>query len=117
MLWLFVEEFTWHQPLRGVKPLFLMLWSLCDIVAAIVDAFVVGMSSIDMSWITLNSTTFTKQPTTQIEDLDKMVLCRCWKSSKFPLCDGAHGDHNKCCHDNVGPLVVLNDLKKEDKEE
>ncbi|CAF0909499.1 unnamed protein product [Didymodactylos carnosus] len=37
--------------------------------------------------------------------------CRCWKSKKFPLCDGTHNQHNKDTGDNVGPLVVTN--KKE----
>ncbi|KAL6734068.1 hypothetical protein Aduo_004649 [Ancylostoma duodenale] len=33
-------------------------------------------------------------------------FCRCWKSSKFPYCDGAHVKHNQKTGDNVGPLVV-----------
>eukprot|EP00640_Fibrocapsa_japonica_P010010 CAMPEP_0113938598 /NCGR_PEP_ID=MMETSP1339-20121228/5015_1 /TAXON_ID=94617 /ORGANISM="Fibrocapsa japonica" /LENGTH=89 /DNA_ID=CAMNT_0000941785 /DNA_START=142 /DNA_END=411 /DNA_ORIENTATION=- /assembly_acc=CAM_ASM_000762 len=37
---------------------------------------------------------------------DKKVYCRCWRSKTFPLCDGAHVDHNKECEDNVGPLIV-----------
>eukprot|EP00750_Incisomonas_marina_P025920 INCI5777.1.p2 GENE.INCI5777.1~~INCI5777.1.p2 ORF type:complete len:114 (-),score=27.11 INCI5777.1:132-473(-) len=52
----------------------------------------------------------------EIEDLDKIALCRCWKSSKFPLCDGAHNEHNKCCGDNVGPVIIENDLKKPDED-
>ncbi|KAF0697907.1 Aste57867_11439 [Aphanomyces stellatus] len=36
----------------------------------------------------------------------KCVLCRCWKSKKFPYCDGAHNEHNKKTGDNVGPLIV-----------
>jgi CDGSH-type Zn-finger protein len=27
----------------------------------------------------------------------KLVMCRCWKSEKFPYCDGAHNAHNKVC--------------------
>ncbi|XP_015779473.1 PREDICTED: CDGSH iron-sulfur domain-containing protein 2 homolog A-like [Acropora digitifera] len=43
----------------------------------------------------------------EIEDLgDKTVYCRCWKSKKFPLCDGSHNQHNKETGDNVGPLVL-----------
>jgi CDGSH-type Zn-finger protein len=44
----------------------------------------------------------------EIEDLEteKTAYCRCWKSKKFPLCDGAHSDHNKLTGDNIGPLVV-----------
>ncbi|KAM7439895.1 CDGSH iron-sulfur domain-containing protein 2 [Porites harrisoni] len=42
----------------------------------------------------------------QIEDLgEKTAYCRCWKSKKFPLCDGSHNQHNKETGDNVGPLV------------
>lgn len=43
----------------------------------------------------------------EIQDLgDKTVYCRCWKSKKFPLCDGSHNSHNKETGDNVGPLVL-----------
>lgn len=42
-----------------------------------------------------------------IEDIgDKKVYCRCWKSEKFPLCDGSHNAHNKETGDNIGPLIV-----------
>jgi CDGSH-type Zn-finger protein len=55
-----------------------------------------------------------------IEDLgDKKVFCRCWKSSKFPYCDGSHNQHNKDTGDNVGPLIVKSfdnkEVKKEEK--
>jgi CDGSH-type Zn-finger protein len=43
---------------------------------------------------------------------EKLVLCRCWKSKKFPYCDGAHVKHNKETGDNVGPLVILGGKKK-----
>nr|CAG4645279.1 EOG090X0JRY [Leptodora kindtii] len=42
-----------------------------------------------------------------IEDVgDKAVYCRCWRSAKFPYCDGAHTKHNNETGDNVGPLIV-----------
>lgn len=42
-----------------------------------------------------------------IEDLgNKVVFCRCWRSKKFPYCDGSHNKHNEECEDNVGPLIV-----------
>lgn len=42
-----------------------------------------------------------------MEDLgNKAVFCRCWKSKKFPYCDGAHGKHNEQTGDNVGPLII-----------
>ena len=47
----------------------------------------------------------------EIEDLveckdGKVVMCRCWKSKKFPYCDGSHTEHNSACGDNVGPLII-----------
>ena len=36
----------------------------------------------------------------------KVVMRRCWKSEKFPYCDGAHNKHNQETGDNVGPLII-----------
>ncbi|VDP94570.1 unnamed protein product [Echinostoma caproni] len=36
----------------------------------------------------------------------KTAYCRCWRSAKFPLCDGAHNKHNEETGDNIGPLVI-----------
>ncbi|OQR80378.1 CDGSH iron-sulfur domain-containing protein 1 isoform 1 [Tropilaelaps mercedesae] len=42
-----------------------------------------------------------------IEDIvDKKVFCRCWRSSKFPYCDGTHSKYNQESGDNVGPLII-----------
>lgn len=41
-----------------------------------------------------------------LEEGKKAVLCRCWKSAKFPYCDGAHVAHNKATGDNLGPAIV-----------
>ncbi|XP_051927706.1 CDGSH iron-sulfur domain-containing protein 1 [Hippocampus zosterae] len=42
-----------------------------------------------------------------MEDIGtKAVYCRCWKSKKFPYCDGAHSKHNEETGDNVGPLII-----------
>uniref|UniRef100_A0A8C3AGJ3 Zgc:110843 n=1 Tax=Cyclopterus lumpus TaxID=8103 RepID=A0A8C3AGJ3_CYCLU len=42
-----------------------------------------------------------------MEDIGtKAVYCRCWKSKKFPFCDGAHAKHNDETGDNVGPLII-----------
>lgn len=49
--------------------------------------------------------------TADIEDIQKCdgkkaVYCRCWRSKKFPMCDGSHNQHNEVTGDNVGPLIV-----------
>eukprot|EP00667_Euglena_gracilis_P007425 EG_transcript_7500 len=36
----------------------------------------------------------------------KAVMCRCWLSTTWPKCDGAHAKHNAETGDNVGPLIV-----------
>jgi CDGSH-type Zn-finger protein len=36
---------------------------------------------------------------------EKVAICRCWKSAKFPFCDGAHQKLN-AAGDNVGPALV-----------
>ncbi|XP_060692775.1 CDGSH iron-sulfur domain-containing protein 1-like [Hemiscyllium ocellatum] len=42
-----------------------------------------------------------------IEDLGaNTAFCRCWRSSKFPYCDGTHEKHNLETRDNVGPLII-----------
>lgn len=42
----------------------------------------------------------------EINQGEKLVLCRCWKSEKFPYCNGAHVKHNKETGDNVGPCII-----------
>uniref|UniRef100_A0A8D8RBY6 CDGSH iron-sulfur domain-containing protein 2 homologue n=1 Tax=Cacopsylla melanoneura TaxID=428564 RepID=A0A8D8RBY6_9HEMI len=37
---------------------------------------------------------------------DFTVFCRCWRSKKFPYCNGFHHEYNKLIGDNVGPLIV-----------
>ena len=39
-------------------------------------------------------------------DKKMVAFCRCWKSAKFPFCDGAHNQHNRRTGDNIGPIVV-----------
>ena len=53
-----------------------------------------------------------------IEDIEAEVaasgevkFCRCWKSAKFPFCDGSHDGHNLQTGDNTGPIVLLPDAK------
>jgi CDGSH-type Zn-finger protein len=42
-----------------------------------------------------------------IEELgESTAFCRCWRSSKFPFCDGAHTKYNNEQKDNVGPLII-----------
>ena len=48
------------------------------------------------------------EDTDTVKKSDKGVVayCRCWRSKKFPYCDGAHAAHNKKSGDNTGPLVI-----------
>nr|XP_032805909.1 CDGSH iron-sulfur domain-containing protein 1-like [Petromyzon marinus] len=49
-----------------------------------------------------------------VEDLgEKAAFCRCWRSKKFPYCDGAHAKHNETTGDNVGPLIINNKKSSE----
>lgn len=41
-----------------------------------------------------------------LKEGDRVVLCRCWLSKKWPICDGSHGPHNRSTGDNVGPVVI-----------
>merc|ERR1712168_1571408 len=34
------------------------------------------------------------------------AFCRCWRSKKFPYCDGSHNAYNKETGDNTGPVVI-----------
>jgi len=35
-----------------------------------------------------------------------VAFCRCWRSTKFPYCDGSHTQWNEQAKDNIGPLLV-----------
>ncbi|CAD6197211.1 unnamed protein product [Caenorhabditis auriculariae] len=51
--------------------------------------------------------------TVDVEDIgEKKVFCRCWKSEKWPYCDGSHVKHNKETGDNVAPLIVKSEKKQ-----
>eukprot|EP00935_MAST-01C_sp_MAST-1C-sp1_P002216 g2216.t1 len=41
-----------------------------------------------------------------VEEAGEVKVCRCWKSSTFPWCDGSHNGHNEATGDNCGPLVL-----------
>jgi CDGSH-type Zn-finger protein len=41
-----------------------------------------------------------------VKDNGVVAYCRCWRSAKFPLCDGSHAKFNKETGDNTGPLVI-----------
>lgn len=40
-------------------------------------------------------------------DKPKVCYCRCWKSKKFPYCDGSHREYNAETGDNLGPMVIV----------
>merc|ERR1719265_43733 len=49
-----------------------------------------------------------KVPTlTEFADIQKLAkdgnvcICRCWRSKKFPFCDGTHNQYNKETGDNI----------------
>jgi len=57
-----------------------------------------------------------------IEDVARRVgdggavsICRCYKSGKFPLCDGTHVKHNEETGDNVAPAVIKCGLPPEQR--
>lgn len=37
---------------------------------------------------------------------ERIAICRCWQSEKFPFCDGAHRCFNTDNADNLGPMIV-----------
>jgi CDGSH-type Zn-finger protein len=46
----------------------------------------------------------------QVKAGQKVSLCRCYKSAKFPYCDGSHVKHNEETGDNIAPVVLTGDL-------
>lgn len=46
------------------------------------------------------------EDTVSKSDKGVVAYCRCWRSKKFPYCDGSHVKFNKESGDNTGPLVV-----------
>ena len=40
------------------------------------------------------------------KDGKEVLLCRCWRSSTFPFCDGTHTTHCSAGTDNAGPVKV-----------
>lgn len=42
----------------------------------------------------------------EVSEGQKIVVCRCWQSAKFPYCDGSHNAYNKEHNDNLGPAIV-----------
>jgi CDGSH-type Zn-finger protein len=60
----------------------------------------------------MNLNKLERMTTLKIDELSKdkeIWLCRCWMSSTYPYCDGAHHAHNKETGDTVGPLFLKRD--------
>ncbi|XP_041917993.1 CDGSH iron-sulfur domain-containing protein 1 isoform X1 [Alosa pseudoharengus] len=83
-------------------------------VAAVVGTYLVsryfsGSSSCSKGKVnlTLNKDSPKVVHSFDMEDIgSKAVYCRCWRSKKFPYCDGSHTKHNEETGDNVGPLII-----------
>nr|CAB3231327.1 CDGSH iron-sulfur domain-containing protein 2 homolog A-like [Phallusia mammillata] len=42
-----------------------------------------------------------------VEDLaEKTNFCRCWRSKRWPYCDGSHNLHNQLTGDNVASIIM-----------
>ena len=41
--------------------------------------------------------------TVEIQSHETIALCRCWKSKKFPYCDGSH---RQLDDESLGPVIV-----------
>ena len=51
----------------------------------------------------------------QVKAGQKVALCRCYKSAKFPYCDGAHIKHNEDTGDNIAPVVLTGGLPEDQR--
>jgi CDGSH-type Zn-finger protein len=46
-------------------------------------------------------------------DSERVALCRCWQSKKFPYCDGSHREYNRLNDDQLGPVIVTHPVLKD----
>jgi CDGSH-type Zn-finger protein len=54
----------------------------------------------------LNDQNHKTSETINITAGQRLAICRCWKSTSFPLCDGAHKCYNQEKQDQLGPIIV-----------
>lgn len=47
----------------------------------------------------------------ELEPGERIALCRCFKSTKFPFCDGTHKEYQ-----GVGPVIVQAPGEKKEQE-
>lgn len=54
----------------------------------------------------LNDTDYPERSTVCCQQNERIALCRCWQSKKFPYCDGAHRAYNDAHGTAFGPVIV-----------
>mmetsp|Transcript_987 Transcript_987/g.1871 ORF Transcript_987/g.1871 Transcript_987/m.1871 type:complete len:110 (-) Transcript_987:46-375(-) len=83
-------------------------FSKCNVLDSSVKSVKSGRSGMS---VTMNSAMnpdkkLSLKDTHELEAGNKAVVCRCWQSNTFPMCDGSHAAWNKENGDNIGPIIV-----------
>jgi len=56
--------------------------------------------------ITIEDYNHPERENIELKPGEKIALCRCWQSKKFPLCDGTHRQLNEKQHCCLGPAII-----------
>ena len=59
----------------------------------------------------MNQNNYPEKHTLNLNRDSKISLCRCWRSKKFPYCDGSHRKMKEKYDTPMGPVIVYNDHK------